>query len=44
MTTDHALPNGWELMSYGQFLEERRKLMAAIIRKRFATLMDQSAA
>lgn len=29
----HALPANWETMDYYSFLEERRKLMAAIIRK-----------
>lgn len=34
----HALPEGWETMPYHTFLEERRKLMAGIIRKGFETL------
>jgi hypothetical protein len=34
----HALPDGWELMEYTTFLEERRKLMAGIIRRGFETL------
>lgn len=37
--TDHALPEGWEAMSYNEFLYERRKLMAGIIRKGFETLI-----
>ncbi len=34
----HALPLGWESMPYETFLEERRRLMAAIIRKGFESL------
>lgn len=34
----HALPEGWELMEYPVFLEERRKLMAGVIRRGFETL------
>jgi hypothetical protein len=34
----HALPDDWELMGYGDFLNERRKLMAAIIRRGFESL------
>jgi len=34
----HALPDGWELMDYATLLEERRKLMAGIIRRGFETL------
>jgi hypothetical protein len=34
----HALPTGWEDMSYDDFLTERRKLMAKIIRRGFETL------
>jgi len=34
----HALPGGWENMDYPGFLERRRKLMAAIIRRGFETL------
>lgn len=34
----HALPAGWEGMSYDHFLTERRKLMAQIIRRGFETL------
>jgi hypothetical protein len=34
----HALPGEWELMNYDDFLIERRKLMAAIIRKGFESL------
>lgn len=34
----HALPAGWEAMSYDSFLVERRKLMADIIRQGFETL------
>lgn len=34
----HALPTSWEGMSYDTFLQERRKLMAQIIRRGFETL------
>lgn len=34
----HALPDGWEGMAYPTFLEERRKLMADVIRRGFETL------
>ena len=34
----HALPDGWELLSYSEFLTQRRKLMAAIIRRGFESL------
>lgn len=34
----HALPNGWEEMSYPSFLNQRRSLMANIIRRGFETL------
>lgn len=38
MHEHHALPDGWHTMSYDTFLVERRKLMAAIIRKGFEAL------
>ena len=34
----HALPENWHEMSYETFLQERRKLMAAIIRRGFESL------
>lgn len=34
----HALPEGWERMEYPEFLQQRRELMAAIIRRGFETL------
>jgi hypothetical protein len=34
----HALPDGWEQMDYHTFLDGRRKLMAAIIRRGFEIL------
>jgi len=34
----HALPEGWETMTYPEFLEERRKLMARVIRQGFEKL------
>jgi hypothetical protein len=38
MQRQHALPNGWEEMPYQEFLEERRKLMAAVIRAGYEAL------
>ena len=38
MHEHHALPDGWHNMTYDNFLVERRKLMAAIIRKGFEAL------
>ena len=35
---DHALPESWEKMTYQKFLEERRKLMAGIIKQGFESL------
>ena len=35
----HALPEGWEHMEYRQFLEERRKLIAQVIRSGFEKLL-----
>lgn len=37
MLPDHSLPEGLETMAYPKFLEERCRLMAAIIRKGFAS-------
>lgn len=34
----HALPQDWAQMDYEQFLDERRKLMAQVIRKGFETI------
>lgn len=34
----HALPPGWEVMDYGDFLEARRPLIARVIRDGFETL------
>jgi hypothetical protein len=38
MQEAHALPDGWETIEYPAFLDERRRLMASIIRKGFETL------
>jgi hypothetical protein len=38
MVSLHALPVGWELMPYEEFLAQRRKLMALIIRRGFELL------
>jgi len=34
----HALPPGWEVMPYDTFLRERRKRMAAVIKRGYETL------
>lgn len=34
----HALPDGWEEMSYDGFLDERRRLMADVVRRAFRLL------
>ena len=38
MEKENALPHGWENMSYEEFLVERRKLMAGIIKEAFIVL------
>ncbi len=38
----HALPPDWEQMSYETFLQERRRLMAALIRRGYETLKAAS--
>lgn len=40
----HALPEGWQNMVYSDFLEERRKLMAKVIRAGFEELVSESQA
>jgi hypothetical protein len=39
MLADHALPEGWDNMSYNDFLEARRVLMAEVIRQGFSALL-----
>ena len=39
MHESHALPDGWETMTYEAFLSERRSLMAAIIRRGYQKLI-----
>lgn len=34
----HALPEGWQHLEYESFLEQRRRLMAAVVRDAFAEL------
>jgi hypothetical protein len=34
----HALPDNWHNMTYADFLDARRKRMAAIIRRGFESL------
>jgi len=34
----HALPDGWEHMAYGDFLERRRELMARVIQDAYLTI------
>ena len=38
----HALPEGWDRMDYGDFLSERRRLMAKIIRHGFSRLVPNA--
>jgi hypothetical protein len=38
MLEHHAMPENWHQMPYERFLQERRKLMASIIRRGFETL------
>ena len=35
---NHALPNGWEHMEYGEFLTQRRILMAKVVKRGFERL------
>jgi hypothetical protein len=42
MCAEHALPLGWELMDYREFLLERRRRMADIIRVAFRQLGGES--
>ena len=37
----HALPDNWEKMDYTEFLVERRKLMAKIIKAGYETLIKR---
>ncbi len=41
MLKSHALPEDWHLMSYADFLERRRELVADTIRQGFLTLVQQ---
>ncbi len=36
----HALPDGWESMSYGDFLPARRRLMAEVVRDAYSKLSE----
>lgn len=36
----HALPDGWQEMDYQEFLVQRRKLMAGVVRDAFSLLAD----
>jgi hypothetical protein len=38
MSRDHALPEQWETLSYADFLEQRRVLMAKVVRRGFEAL------
>lgn len=40
MTYWHALPEGWENMRYSDFLDERRRRLAQVIRAGFKTLCE----
>lgn len=38
----HALPDGWQSMRYDEFLEQRRRLMAKVVRDAFTKLSEDS--
>src|SRR5699024_11441846 len=38
----HALPKGWENLTYEEFLEQRRSLIAEVIRDAFGQISDGS--
>jgi hypothetical protein len=38
----HALPEGWTKLTYAEFLTQRRKLMAAVIKDGFETLQTRT--
>jgi hypothetical protein len=40
----HALPVGWEQLSYEDFLDKRRRLIARVVRDAFQTLLPSSTA
>ncbi|MBQ7545109.1 MAG: DUF262 domain-containing protein [Synergistaceae bacterium] len=42
MEEENALPHGWESMSYEEFLMQRRRLMAQIIRRAFVVLRGRA--
>ena len=44
MESENALPHGWENMHYDEFLLQRRRLMAAIIKKAFYVLKTGASA
>jgi hypothetical protein len=39
----HGLPDGWETLAYGDFLDERQRRLAAVIRDGFERLRERSA-
>ena len=43
MTRFHALPPNWETLGYDDFLQQRRRLMAALIRRGFEALGEAEA-
>ncbi len=42
MYRDHALPENWEHLSYLEFLEKRRELIAKVIERGYAALSDST--
>lgn len=38
----HALPDGWEHMEYGKFLERRREMMARVVRDAYEKLRTEA--
>lgn len=41
MCRENALPDNWTSLSYSEFLEKRRKLMAEIVKKGYESLCGQ---
>ena len=43
MCRENALPDNWTSLSYSEFLEKRRRLMAEIVKKGYESLCGQGA-
>jgi len=42
MYKDHALPENWEHLEYSEFLEKRRELIAKVVERGYAKLIESS--